>query len=217
MDDFRVGRDNVSLGSNLALVTNTDEHNTLSLYDIGRRDGTRPISTQELRRARPNLDSPINGRNEALEVTCASYSPDGNLIALGRNDSEVDVYDVRFLGERGGAWARISHPRKTRVERGMKDDYGCQHLAWVQGISGFGGGGGHRKGGGRVGMDSGWGTGLGLVTGASDGESVKSNLFFLLASSLLPPPCFLASLLPCFHPAPLLASLPASLLCQIYH
>ena len=191
MDDFRVGRDNVSLGSNLALVTNTDEHNTLSLYDIGRRDGTRPISTQELRRARPNLDSPINGRNEALEVTCASYSPDGNLIALGRNDSEVDVYDVRFLGEKGGTWARINHPRKTRVERGMKDDYGCQHLAWVQGISGFGGGGRHRKGGGRAGMGSGWGTGLGLVTGASDGESVKSNLLLLFAS-----------LLPYFYPPP---------------
>lgn len=148
-------------GDVLALVTNVADEHTLSLYDIRSRDGRTPISSQFLRKHSRD--------DEVLEVSCAAFSPDGNLLALGRSDNEIDVYDVRFLDEKN-IWARLKHPWRPLVERGTRDDYGCQGLYWVQGISGGGNWAKERYGNGsRLGKAFGGGSELGLVTGASDG------------------------------------------------
>ena len=90
------------------------------------------------------------------EVTCSSYSPDGRLLALARNDDRLYVYDSRYLR---GALYRFFHWGEHTddivcgqdLETKVLKRYGVTQIQWVQGWNG---------------------SGLGLVSGGGDGELI---------------------------------------------
>ena len=67
-----------------------------------------------------------------IEHTFASFSPDGIMLALGRTDNLVSVYDVRFLTNKKGhvqPMVQYAHPSKE-----YSAGYGISGLEWVEGF-----------------------------------------------------------------------------------
>ncbi|KAI0322687.1 hypothetical protein OF83DRAFT_1048744 [Amylostereum chailletii] len=136
-------------GENLALVTRSHVgRHILRLYDVRRKRRTASDMTS-LEAFHFDYDEHWDS-----EVTCASYSPDGRLLALARNDDRLHVYDTRYLNKR--PLLRFFHWGEHRDDAvcGRDNDtqklkrYGVTQMSWVQG----------------------WrGRGLGLVSGGGDG------------------------------------------------
>lgn len=63
-----------------------------------------------------------------------SFSPDGVLLAIGRNDDIVDLYDTRFL-KQAGVLQRLYHHSDKR--KASKDVYGITGLQWLDGNNAF--------------------------------------------------------------------------------
>ncbi|KAI0068270.1 WD40 repeat-like protein [Artomyces pyxidatus] len=128
-------------GERLALFTNgPGATHTLRMYDV-RRD--RRIAVQKITLEPFMLDASVSP--DALgEVTTASFSPDGVLLAVARNDDELHVYDSRFLGR--GPMGVYPHSGDDRCMG--SDRYGVTEATWVEGWGGYG---------------------LGIVSGGADG------------------------------------------------
>jgi WD40 repeat protein len=90
------------------------------------------------------------------EITRAVFSPDGNLLALARNDNETHMYDPRYLSpSRGPIWeCKHTYPSQFR------ENNGCIDAVWVQ---------------------STFGVSCGLITGGADGAL---SLLFLFGRRL---------------------------------
>ncbi|KAI0048349.1 WD40 repeat-like protein [Auriscalpium vulgare] len=123
-------------GARLALFTTDEDSHTLRLYDVRRRTGRRSIDMIKL--------EPFAFESPPGEVTTASFSPDGILLAVARNDDALHMYDTRFL-ERGPL-ARYLHKREDRDVDMPR--YGVAEAVWISGWQGFD---------------------LGLVSGGTDG------------------------------------------------
>lgn len=87
------------------------------------------------------------------EIKCASFSPDGILLAAARSDNVTHIYDSRMI-ERGVVHA-FKHTGARRNSPGS-ECYGVVEAQWVESAS--------RR--------------LGLVTGGNDGELIAAS--FLL-------------------------------------
>ncbi|KAH7927326.1 hypothetical protein BV22DRAFT_1103751 [Leucogyrophana mollusca] len=123
-------------GRTLALVTAGDSNSHfLRLYDVHRN--ARKETVEVL------LEPYTKGYN--FEVNCASFSPDGIFLALGRNDNITDVYDSRNM-ERGPLYG-FFHDDPNRGVPGS-ESYGVVEAKWVEGRDG-------RR--------------MGLITGGNDG------------------------------------------------
>ncbi|KAF8529467.1 hypothetical protein JB92DRAFT_666390 [Gautieria morchelliformis] len=103
-------------GSTLALFTVNEDLLSLRMYDVRRRN----------KRARAAIKLPAASSQLAdgvwPEVRTAAWSPDGILLAVGKNDDVAHVYDVRCLG-RGPVVSLRHHTRKSQ--------YGITMLAWT--------------------------------------------------------------------------------------
>ncbi|KAF8587352.1 hypothetical protein K439DRAFT_1338431, partial [Ramaria rubella] len=104
------------VGSTLALFTAKEEALHLRLYDV-RRNVVRSRATVQLPSASSQLPD-----NMWPEVRTAEWSPDGILLAVGKNDDVAHVYDVRCL-ERG--------PVLTMRHETNASHYGITVLSWV--------------------------------------------------------------------------------------
>jgi hypothetical protein len=88
------------------------------------------------------------------EVRAVSFSPDGLLLAISRNDDELHIYDSRFMGRSREPMRRYLHWGDDYCLGG--DRWGIVDAVWVDG----------------------WcGKGLGVITGGSDGEISKLGLY----------------------------------------
>ncbi|ESK97840.1 wd-40 repeat-containing protein [Moniliophthora roreri MCA 2997] len=127
-------------GTTLALFTCTETQNFLYLYDAAHKQ-ERPTSILTL----PKITPPLNPYNdEQGAVNCASYSPDGIYLAIGRSDNHTHIYDSRMLGR--GVLYDFEHTGPSRASPGTSS-YGVNSVGWIESRH-------HR---------------LGLVTGGSDG------------------------------------------------
>ena len=132
----------------MALVTESRGRHKLSFFDVARDDGR--VTNRVALRQTTIFDGLEYDETEArrkLEINDATFSPDGNLIALSRSDNETDIYDTRFLDR---IWATFPHVRSSTVSLPIKKTFGAFGARWVQG--------------------RGWGS-LSLVTGGADGKS----------------------------------------------
>lgn len=87
-------------------------------------------------------------------MRAVSFSPDGLLLAISRNDDELHIYDSRFMGRSREPMRRFLHWGDDYCLGG--DRWGIVDAVWVDG----------------------WcGKGLGVITGGSDGEISKLNLY----------------------------------------
>lgn len=75
------------------------------------------------------LDFPCSGdRMRNPSITCASFSPDGVLLALGCSDNSVYVYDARFLRADGPAHLhRFRHSKRVSD----RETYGVTAVEWA--------------------------------------------------------------------------------------
>lgn len=121
--------------SQLALVTNSGEGHYLRLYDVARHNGEHPIET---------ITMPPAQNREELEINKTSFSPDGILLAVARNDNTAYVYDTRFIKEELYALRHVGESVSVERER----EYGMTAALWHDGVRG---------------------KGLGLVTSSVDG------------------------------------------------
>jgi hypothetical protein len=88
------------------------------------------------------------------EVRAVSFSPDGLLLAISRNDDELHIYDSRFMGRSREPMRRYLHWGDDYCLGG--DRWGIVDAVWVDG----------------------WcGKGLGVITGGSDGEISKLDFY----------------------------------------
>ncbi|KAI0307665.1 WD40-repeat-containing domain protein [Multifurca ochricompacta] len=118
---------NIKESARLALFTTTCDRNALDNFY-------------------PSL-SPSQSEPREGEVTTASFSPDGLLLAVARSDDELHVYDSRFMGRSSEPMRRFLHWDDDCCTGG--DRWGIVDAIWVDG----------------------WcGRGLGVVTGGTDGE-----------------------------------------------
>lgn len=140
----------------IALVTENRGRHKLSFFDVARDDG-HVTSRIELRP--PTIFA--GSEQKKLEINDATFSPDGNLLALARNDNVTDIYDTRFLDR---VWATLPHTRSSMTSLPVEETYGVFGAHWVQGRD--------------------WGS-LGLVTGGADGQSLFSLNDIILTSAFL--------------------------------
>lgn len=131
-------------GTTLVLFTwGMDSRHPVRLYDV-RRKMKEAYETEELEKfkVRPLIGS-SQTRGDLEEVTQASFSPDGLLLAVARNDNALHVYDVRALSR--GPLCRFEHHDSDAVDGG---GWGIVTANWIQGRN-------------RI----------GIVSGGNDGES----------------------------------------------
>lgn len=131
----------------------------MSIYDVRRKDGQHPIHQVQLATFDPT--SFPQSTSQEGEVTTASFSPDGLLLAVARSDDELQIFDSRFMGHSAEPMARYLH---------WEDDC-CVGAKW--GIVD------------AVWVDRWCGRGFGVITGGSDGEATFSTLALQLRSHLL--------------------------------
>ncbi|KAI0322675.1 WD40-repeat-containing domain protein [Amylostereum chailletii] len=141
-----------STGQNLALITRaTAGVHTLRLYDVARQMGARASSKVALENFAFECDTSLHF---ASEVTSSSFSPDGRLLAIARNDDRLHVYDTRYLGK--GPLLQFYHWGELREDAvtGWDNEnakilhYGITCARWVEGW---------------------YGHGLGIISGGGDG------------------------------------------------
>lgn len=132
-------------GAQLALCTAGPDPGVhgMNIYDVRRRDGQHPIHQVHFDSFDP-LSFSRTGSYEG-EVTTASFSPDGLLLAITRSDDELQIFDSRFMGHSAGPMARYLHWEDDCCVGGK---WGIVDAVWVDG----------------------WcGRGFGVITGGSDG------------------------------------------------
>ncbi|EGN92249.1 hypothetical protein SERLA73DRAFT_191363 [Serpula lacrymans var. lacrymans S7.3] len=108
-------------GQNLALFTCGEAgSHPVRIYDVRRKTGraTSEIELHEFHRA-----------DDHDEVNCASFSPDGIFLAVGRSDNTLHVYDSRYLGR--GPLYRFSHEDPNQGVAGKS--YGVVEAQWIMG------------------------------------------------------------------------------------
>ncbi|KAF8449008.1 WD40-repeat-containing domain protein [Boletus edulis BED1] len=116
-------------GATLALFTwGKDSTHPIRLYDV-RRKVKEAYETEELEKfkVRPQISS-NQGQGDTEEVNQASFSPDGRLLAVARNDNALHVYDVRALSR--GPLCRFAHHDSDAVGGG---GFGIVAARWIQG------------------------------------------------------------------------------------
>ncbi|KAJ4489289.1 hypothetical protein C8J55DRAFT_296096 [Lentinula edodes] len=96
-------------------VNQSDYQRTLRIYDVRRRDGRHQAAevTHQI-------------ELESSEVKCASFSPDGIYLAIGRLNGSTLLYDSRFMDE---VLYDFAHDGSSLVSPG-NDSYGITHLEW---------------------------------------------------------------------------------------
>ncbi|KAJ3800801.1 WD40-repeat-containing domain protein [Lentinula aff. detonsa] len=92
----------------------TNAQRTLRIYDVRRMDGRRQAEVAH------------QVKLESSEVNCASFSPDGIYLAVGKLDGRTLVYDSRFMDE---LLYDFEHHGPSLVSPG-NDSYGITHLEW---------------------------------------------------------------------------------------
>jgi WD40 repeat protein len=131
----------------------------MNIYDVRRRDGQHPIHQVQFSSFDP-LSFPQSGSHEG-EVTTASFSPDGLLLAITRSDDELQVFDSRFMGNSAEPMAQYLHWEDDCCVGGK---WGIVDAVWVDG----------------------WcGRGFGVVTGGSDGEATSPTFPFPFSSACI--------------------------------
>ncbi|THH20005.1 hypothetical protein EW146_g1268 [Bondarzewia mesenterica] len=127
-------------GEKLALFTlGPGSSNLMRLYDVRSKNARRPVYKASLEPFMFRADAQVDG-----EVSVASFSPDGTLLFIARNDNQVHVYDPRYLGR--GPLHQYVHWGKERCVGANR--FGVTQAKWVQGWGGVG---------------------LGIVSGGMDG------------------------------------------------
>lgn len=153
-------------GNTVALCTNGQDGHQISLYDIWSPSNKRRRPS-EIKLVKPRRQTQLEEfvfPDEALtpytddkrpplpEVTSMSFSPDGILLMVARNDNEVHVYDSRFLGDGENAkplmYVHDGDDKTMGIAR-----YGVHGAQWVDGWGGLG---------------------LGIVSGGQDGKFIFS-------------------------------------------
>ncbi|KAJ4486194.1 hypothetical protein J3R30DRAFT_1469718 [Lentinula aciculospora] len=86
----------------------------LRIYDVRRKDGRHQAKVTHAVKLEPS------------EVKCASFSPDGIYLAVGRLDGHTVIYDSRFMSE---TLYDFAHDGPSLVSPG-NDSYGITHLEW---------------------------------------------------------------------------------------
>lgn len=122
----------------------------MRIYDVRRRDGRHPIQQVQLDSFDSDSGFPQSESRED-EVTVASFSPDGLLLAVARSDDELHIYDSRFMGHNVEPMARFIHWDDDCC---VGEKWGIVDAVWIR---------------------DGWcGKGFGIVTGGADGEALSS-------------------------------------------
>lgn len=132
-------------GSILVLITGDPlGPHPLRLYDVRRRN-EKAYETEELEPLfmRPSLSSNADDHSELVD--CARFSPDGRLLAIGRGDNRLHVYDIRALSR--GPLCKFEH---CDSDVGGSTAYGVIEVGWVEGRD-------RRR--------------IGIVSGGNDGRS----------------------------------------------
>lgn len=116
-------------GTTLALFTcGKDNTHPVRLYDVCRKL-KEAYQTEELEKFQVR---PHAGSNQELgdseEVNQASFSPDGRLLAVARNDNALHVYDMRALSR--GPLCRFEHHDSDAVGGRV---FGIVDAKWIQG------------------------------------------------------------------------------------
>lgn len=91
------------------------------MYDVERGNGRHPIAQVSL----------TASHRTDVEVTYAEFSPDDILLALGRNDHLIDIYDVRFMSEPVQTFEQNLENRCLDKSR----EWGITGLHWTSDIS----------------------------------------------------------------------------------
>ncbi|KAI9445360.1 WD40-repeat-containing domain protein [Lactarius indigo] len=117
---------------------------SLRIYDVRRRNGQEPI--QHIQLDTFDSGSPEHEPHATEDqVTTASFSSDGVLLAIARSDDELHIYDSRFVGRSAEPMARYLHWDDDCC---IGDKWGIVDAVWVDG----------------------WcGRGFGIITGGADG------------------------------------------------
>jgi WD40 repeat protein len=116
-------------GTTLVLFTwGKDSTHPVRLYDVRRKQRV-AYETEELEKfqVRPVIGS-SQGVGDTEEVNQASFSPDGRLLSVARNDNALHVYDVRALAR--GPLCRFEHHDSDAVGGG---GFGVIAASWLQG------------------------------------------------------------------------------------
>ncbi|KAF9218970.1 hypothetical protein BS17DRAFT_718917 [Gyrodon lividus] len=116
-------------GATLVLFTTSEDNShPIRLYDV-RRKLKRAYETEALEKfsIRPSSGSSQELR-ESQEVNSASFSSDGRLLAVARNDNMLHIYDVRALSR--GPLCRFEHHDSDAVGGG---GYGVVEAKWIEG------------------------------------------------------------------------------------
>ncbi|KAF8832387.1 hypothetical protein HHX47_DHR1001953 [Lentinula edodes] len=92
----------------------SDYQRTLRIYDVRRRDG------------RHQAEVTHQIELESSEVKCASFSPDGIYLAIGRLNGSTLLYDSRFMDE---VLYDFAHDGSSLVSPG-NESYGITHMEW---------------------------------------------------------------------------------------
>ena len=139
-------------GETLALFTSgKDGEHPVRLYDVRRKlkDASQTAELEKFR-ARPTVN-PDQELDESGEVNQASFSPDGCLLAVARNDNALHVYDMRALSR--GPLCRFEHHDSDAIGGG---GFGIVAVNWIQGRD-------------RI----------GIVSGGNDGRSLIQSPYLL--------------------------------------
>ncbi|KAL4072836.1 WD40-repeat-containing domain protein [Scleroderma yunnanense] len=114
-------------GSTLVLITEGPGPRPLRLYDVRRRD-PHAYETEELEPLFTKSSSSNSDGNRSELVDCPKFSPDGRLLAVGRADNRLHVYDIRALSK--GPLCKFEH-HDSDVGGGAV--YGIIEAVWVEG------------------------------------------------------------------------------------
>ncbi|KAI0322689.1 WD40-repeat-containing domain protein [Amylostereum chailletii] len=127
-------------GQSIVVFTrDQDAIHKLRIYDVARRNVKHSLSLDLLPFATTQNDRCMD------KITAASYSPDERLIAVGRSDDQLHLYDRRNMGK--GPILQFKH-RENPACRAAQSNGGIARLEWIQAWDG---------------------RGLGLVSGGGDG------------------------------------------------
>lgn len=108
-------------GSILVLITGGPGPRPLRLYDVRRRN-QKAYETEDLEPLSSNPD------HHSELVDCVRFSPDGRLLAIGRGDNRLHVYDIRALSR--GPLCKFEH---CDSDVGGGTAYGVIEAGWVEG------------------------------------------------------------------------------------
>ncbi|KAG0709299.1 WD40-repeat-containing domain protein [Suillus ampliporus] len=107
-------------GSTYVLITcGENNQHPIRLYDIARKSG-QPVAQMTL--------EPSVSQVPSFEATTATFSSEGRLLAVGRSDNAMHMYDIRALSK--GPLAMFKHEELDAVGSA---GYGVVQTCWVEG------------------------------------------------------------------------------------